>query len=81
MEVNRQMLARVLIQGAGMEQGWSRDGAGMEQGWSRDGAAVSALAFHQCVPGSIIIFIIVIVIIIIILILNMELVVSHHYSG
>ena len=61
MEVNRQMLARVLIQGAGM------------------GAAVRALAFHQCVPDSIIIFII--VIIIIILILNMELVVLHHYSG
>ena len=40
-----------------------------------------ALAFHQCVPGSIIIFIIVIVIIIIILILNMELVVLFRLNA
>ena len=48
---------------------------------SRDHAAVREIAFHQCVPGSIIIFIIVIVIIIIIFILNMELVVLHHIQA
>ena len=54
---------------------------GNESPNARDGAAVRALAFHRCVPGSIIIFIVIVIIIIIILILNMELVVLHHYSG
>ena len=40
--------------GAGVgEQGWGSSVAG-EQGWgSRVGAVVRALAFNQCVPGSI----------------------------
>ena len=39
--------------GAGLAQCWRRVGAGLAQGWRRVGAVVRALAFHQCVPGSI----------------------------